>query len=210
MKRTAKKTVEISSETEEKLMKAAQNAFIKYGLEGARMQDIADEAGISKSMLHYYFAKKEKLFEKIMRQAVIDIFSKLRQILEAEDSIMSKINRLSHEYIDFLHDHPYLPLFVLHESSKDPAAFKHDFLPAVDTAFSTRFAAQIEEEIKRGKIRPVDPYVLLTQILSMCVFPIVARPVLQSIMNLTAEGYKKMLRRTQQQMPAFFERLLAW
>ena len=210
MKRTAKKTAELSSETEGKLMKAAQNAFIKYGLEGARMQDIADEAGISKSMLHYYFAKKEKLFETIFRQAVTDIFSKLRQILEAEDPVLSKVNRLSGEYIDFLLDHPYLPLFVLHESHKDPAAFKHDFLPAVDTAFSKRFAAQVEEEIRQGKIRPVDPYVLLAQLLAHCVFPVLAQPVLQSIMNVTAEEYKKILKRTQEQMPSFFERLLVW
>src|ERR1700754_815996 len=118
MQRTKKKVIEISRDTEEKLMRAAQNAFIKYGLEGARMQDIADEAGISKSMLHYYFAKKEKLFEIILRQAVLDVFSKFRQILNAEDSVMSKITRLSGEYIDFLLDHPYLPLFVLHESHK--------------------------------------------------------------------------------------------
>jgi len=207
MKRTGKKIIEISGETEMKLMKAAQNAFIKFGLEGARMQDIADEAGISKSMLHYYFAKKEKLFETILRQAVTDIFSKLRQILDAEDPIMSKITRLSGEYIDFLLDHPYLPLFVLHEGHKDPAAFKKDFLPP-DVAFSARFLMQVEEDIKTGRIRPVDPYVLLAQILSMCVFPIVAQPVLQGVMNLTADQYKKMLKQAQRQMPDFFERML--
>src|SRR5215475_12221210 len=68
MQRTKKKMPEISRDTEVKLMNAAQNAFIKYGLEGARMQDIADEAGMSKSMLHYYFSKKEKLFETILRR----------------------------------------------------------------------------------------------------------------------------------------------
>ena len=209
MKRTSKKIVEINRDTEEKLMRAAQNAFIKYGLEGARMQDIADEAGISKSMLHYYFAKKEKLFEIILRQAVVDIFSKLRQILDADDSVMSKINRFSTEYIDFILAHPYLPLFVLHEGHKDPTAFKNDFFPPEST-FSTRFVAQVEEEIKWGKIRPVNPYVLLLQIMAMCVFPIVAQPVLQGVMNVTVDQYKTILKQSQQQMPAFFERMLGW
>jgi len=210
MQRTKKKVIEISRDTEVKLMAAAQNAFIKYGLEGARMQDIADEAGISKSMLHYYFSRKEKLFETIFRQAVVDIFSKLRQILDADDSVMTKITRLSKEYVDFLLEHPYLPLFVLHESHKDPAAFKNDFLPPGDVAFSTRFLEQIEEEIKLGKIRPVNPYVLLAQIMSMYVFPIVAQPVLQGIMNVTEEDYKKILKQIQREMPGFFERLLSW
>jgi len=210
MQRTEKKVIALNRETEEKLMTAAQNAFVKYGLEGARMQDIADEAGISKSMLHYYFSKKEKLFETIFRKAVLDIFSKLREILDSDDSVLAKIHRLSHEYLDHLRQHPYLPLFVLHESHKDPEAFKKDFLPLPETAFTTRFAAQIEEEIKQGKIRPVDPQVLFAQIMSMCVFPIAAQPVLQGIMNLTTEQYKNVLKQTQQQMPAFFERILTW
>lgn len=210
MQRTKKKIPEISRETEEKLMQAAQNAFIKYGLEGARMQDIADEAGMSKSMLHYYFSRKEKLFETILRQAVTDIFSRLRQILDSEDSVLAKIRRLSGEFIDFLHDHPYLPLFVLHESHKDPAAFRKDFIAAGDVAFSTHFIGQIEEEIKMGKIRPVNPYVLLAQILSMCVFPILSQPVLQGVMNVTEDEYKMILKQTQREMPAFFERMLAW
>jgi AcrR family transcriptional regulator len=174
------------------------------------MQDIADEAGMSKSMLHYYFSRKEKLFETILRQAVTDIFSRLRQILDSEDSVLLKIKRLSGEFIDFLHDHPYLPLFVLHESHKDPAAFRKDFIAAGDVAFSTHFIGQIEEEIKMGKIRPVNPYVLLAQILSMCVFPILSQPVLQGVMNVTEEEYKMILKQTQREMPAFFERMLGW
>jgi len=161
-------------------------------------------------MLHYYFSKKEKLFETILRQAVTDIFSKLRQILDSDDSVLTKINRLSHEFIDFLHDHPYLPLFVLHESHKDPAAFQSEFMPAREVALSTRFIGQIEEEIKMGKIRPVNPQMLLVQMLSMCVFPILSQPVLQGILNVTENEYKQMLKQMQREMPAFFERMLTW
>jgi len=210
MQRTKKKMPEINRDTEVKLMNAAQNAFIKYGLEGARMQDIADEAGMSKSMLHYYFSKKEKLFETILRQAVTDIFSKLRQILDSDDAVLTKIHRLSHEFIDFLHDHPYLPLFVLHESHKDPAAFQSEFMPAREVALSTRFIAQVEEEMRAGKIRPVNPHMLLVQMLSMCVFPILSQPVLQGLLNVTEDEYKQMLKQIQREMPAFFERMLAW
>ena len=48
--------------TEERILSAAKKIFLREGMAGARMQDIADEAGINKAMLHYYFRNNEKLF----------------------------------------------------------------------------------------------------------------------------------------------------
>jgi TetR/AcrR family transcriptional regulator len=208
MQRKNKNAPEMNRAAEEKLMWAAKNAFIKYGLEGARMQDIANEAGISKSMLHYYFSSKEKLFEQIFRQAVSDIFSKLREILDSDESVMGKINRLAGEYIDFLLEHPYLPLFVLHESHKDPMAFKNDFLAPHDMTFTNRFVSQITEEVQSGQIRAVNPHILIQQIMGMCVFPIVAQPVLQTLMNVDDKEYIQLLKEAQLEIPIFFERVL--
>ncbi|MGZ6540298.1 MAG: TetR/AcrR family transcriptional regulator, partial [Bacteroidia bacterium] len=56
--------------TEGKILEAAKEVFMKYGLYGARMQDIADTAGINKALLHYYFRNKEKLFDKIFENAL--------------------------------------------------------------------------------------------------------------------------------------------
>ncbi len=52
--------------TEEKILMAARQIFIDRGMDGARMQDIADAAGINKAMLHYYFRSKEKLYGTIV------------------------------------------------------------------------------------------------------------------------------------------------
>ena len=56
--------------TEEKILDAAKEVFMKYGLYGARMQDIADTAKINKALLHYYFRNKEKLFDKVFEGAL--------------------------------------------------------------------------------------------------------------------------------------------
>jgi AcrR family transcriptional regulator len=55
--------------TEERILDAAKKVFMQKGSAGARMQDIADAAGINKALLHYYFRSKEKLFEVIFREA---------------------------------------------------------------------------------------------------------------------------------------------
>ena len=51
--------------TEERILEAAKTVFMRDGLYGARMQDIADTAGINKALLHYYFRNKEKLFDQV-------------------------------------------------------------------------------------------------------------------------------------------------
>jgi TetR/AcrR family transcriptional regulator len=53
------------SETERKILQAAREVFQRKGLYGARMQEIADAAGINKALLHYYFRNKDKLFDAI-------------------------------------------------------------------------------------------------------------------------------------------------
>ena len=61
--------VEKDLNTEQKIHEAAKTVFIRKGLEGARMQEIADEAGINKALLHYYFRTKDKLFEAVFADA---------------------------------------------------------------------------------------------------------------------------------------------
>ena len=68
--------------TEEKILAAAKKVFVAKGMAGARMQDIADEAGINKALLHYYFRNKEKLFELIFMDAAQKLIQKINYIFE--------------------------------------------------------------------------------------------------------------------------------
>ena len=90
---------------------------------GARMQDIADEAGINKAMLHYYFRSKEKLFEKIFTELSQHFFPRLVKIFESDESLFRKIELFVAEYIDQMRRTPYLPIFVLNEVNRQPETF---------------------------------------------------------------------------------------
>jgi TetR/AcrR family transcriptional regulator len=56
------------SQTEVKILEAAKKVFVKKGMNGARMQEIADEAGINKSLLHYYFRKRKSYLKRYLNQ----------------------------------------------------------------------------------------------------------------------------------------------
>src|SRR3954468_10948841 len=108
--------------TEEKILEAARKIFLAKGLDGARMQDIADEAGINKAMLHYYFRSKEKLFEKIFTEVAGHFLPRIATILASENSVLEKIDTFCAEYINQVMQTPYVPIFILNEINRQPEA----------------------------------------------------------------------------------------
>src|SRR5437762_14310385 len=99
--------------TEEKILAAARKAFLSKGLSGARMQDIADEAGINKALLHYYFKNKEQLFENIFTMLTKGFWDQISSIFESDTPLFEKIHSFCSLYIAKVIHNPYIPLFVL-------------------------------------------------------------------------------------------------
>ena len=59
---------ETKETTEQQILDAAKTVFQAKGMDGARMQEIADAAGINKAMLHYYYRSKEMLFKQFLKR----------------------------------------------------------------------------------------------------------------------------------------------
>ncbi|MBS1611024.1 MAG: TetR/AcrR family transcriptional regulator [Bacteroidetes bacterium] len=171
--------------TEEKILAAAQKIFVKKGMAGARMQEIADEAGINKAMLHYYFRNKEMLFEMIFRQSAQKLFPRLNIIFESDAPLFEKIEKFVSEYIDVIRENPYLPMFVLGEMNRNPEGFYKKMKYEFDFPKPDRFLQQIKKDAKEGKIKPIRPPQLLMNIISGTIFPFMARPMFQMHIGLS-------------------------
>ena len=113
----------LKSSTEELILAAAQAVFLEKGLAGARMQEIADRAGINKALLHYYFRSKEKLSVLIINRAVGELLPRLMTILETDYDLFEKIRQLAREYVTFLSHNSFLPLFIVNEANRNPQFF---------------------------------------------------------------------------------------
>lgn len=166
--------------TEEKILEAAKSVFLNKGMDGARMQEIADEAGINKALLHYYFRSKERLFEAIFGEIIKFAFPKITRIIVSEEGIVSKIEQFVDAYLEILMKHPFIPGFIMKELSRDPSTFlkmimKFGFNPQI-------VFTQIEEAMNRGEIIRMDPRHLAVNVISMCVFPFAARPIISFVM----------------------------
>jgi len=188
--------------TEEKILSAAKKVFLKEGMAGARMQDIADEAGINKAMLHYYFRSKEKLFEKIFTELSQHFFPRLVRIFESDESLFRKIESFVGEYIDQMRQTPYLPIFVLNEVNRLPEAFIKKMMGDRKPPIK-KFLDDVQAEVKKGIIKPVNPLQLLLNIISLCVFPFVARPMFQLVTNIDKTMFDKILEQRKAEVSKF-------
>lgn len=163
--------------TEEKILNAAQTVFIEKGMDGARMQQIADKAKINKALLHYYFRTKQKLFEAIFTKVFQQIFPNITVLIQSDKPIEEKLSVFIEKYIELMLRNPFLPSFILKEINRDPE-FLATLIKRQGINPSDIFE-MFEKEIAAGNIREIDPRDLMLNILSLSIFPFAAKPLLQ-------------------------------
>ncbi len=193
----------IENSTEEKILAASKKVFITKGMSGARMQDIADEAGINKALLHYYFRTKEKLFEVIFMEAAQKFFPKINFIFESDMPLFEKIALICEQYITVMSENPYLPLFVLNEINQDPKNFLDKIWNKQGFPKPQKFLEQIEEEVKKGTIKKISPLHLLINLISLCIFPFVGKVMIQSINRLDEWQFRNIMIQRKNEVPKF-------
>ena len=200
--------------TEQRILEAARRVFLQKGLAGARMQEIADEAGINKALLHYYFRSKEKLFDGIFAEAVEKISSGLQGTFISDMDVLRRIRSLIDIYMEVLSEDRYLPLFVLNEMNRNPEKFAEIFSRHV-AVYMQKFILQIQEEVKEGTIYPIHPLHLLLNVLSLIIFPFAAMPVMTRISekaglesNIPTIDIPEILKERKQVVYEFIERAL--
>lgn len=192
----------IDETTEQRILIAAKKIFLSKGLDGARMQDIADEAGINKAMLHYYFRSKDKLFETIFEDIALHFMPRITEIFESDQTLFQKIETFCCTYIEQVKETPYLPVFVLNEASKRPAALMKKMFgnkkPPVHIFFQ-----EVQKEIAAGTIKPIQPVQLFLNMLSMCVFPFVAKPMLEHAAGINKKQFDALIEERKKMIPEF-------
>jgi AcrR family transcriptional regulator len=187
--------------TENQILTAASQVFILKGFDGARMQAIADQAGINKALLHYYFRSKEKLFDAVFSEVAANLFPAMKQVIEAELEMKEKITFFVKMYVKTLLENPFIPAFVINTLNTNPNRFlTHIKKAGINPMLLQK---QIDEEAVLGLIRPMKAEHLLVNIISMCIFPFVARPIIQNIFEMNNDEYQLYLESRQTEIVDF-------
>jgi TetR/AcrR family transcriptional regulator len=201
--------------TEQRILDAARAVFVRRGTAGARMQEIAEEAGVNQALLHYYFRTKERLSAAVFQQMASRLFPALMQTLGSELSLDEKVDRLIALYLDNLQRSPFLPGYLLSELHHHPERVEQllasvsgrnpsDVMPP---AFA-RLAQQIDERVRAGSMRPIRPEQFAANLISLCIFPFAARPMLRIVFGMDDRAFAEFIERRKTELPQFFRNAL--
>ena len=196
------KQVKNDSSTEEKILAAAKQVFMENGLDGARMQDIADKAGINKALLHYYFRSKDKLFERIFMEEAQKFMPRVTEIMLSDIPLFEKIERFMGEYIDTLTQNPMLANFILNEIHRNPKEMMTKIW-GNQRAPVDKVDEHIAKLVKKGEIRPIKGYELMVNMVSLCIFPFLAKPMVQWVTKTNEEEFIKMMQQRKKTVVQF-------
>ncbi len=196
----------LNTETEQKIISSAEKLFFQKGKAGSSMQDIADDAGINRTLLNYYFRSKDLLFEAVFKNAMSN-FVALAAMLHSEMNFEEYVPAMIETIIDSLLENPQIPIFVLQELSSNP-----DRMPELMKKMGINPSlaiSKMEEERRGGRIEGMDPRQLIMSILSLCIFPFAARPVVTEILyNGDNDLYIEAMKQRKQILPPLVKQFM--
>ena len=176
--------------TEQVIIEAAEAEFMDKGYGSTKMLAIAQRAGVSHSMLHYYFRTKDNLFQTIFSQKVQMISQLYEGTHRLNLPFFDMVRRVVEVQFEFIRQNPKLPHFFLHEFIANEANRKlliEMHRPKIAGIF-TLFEARLKEEIAQGNVRPISMRDFVMNIVSLNISMFVFLPILQETMTFEDEA----------------------
>lgn len=171
-------------DTAAKILKAAEEEFMEKGYGNAKMMSIAARAGVSHSMLHYYYRSKGKLFQMIFDEKAKLIVSILEGVHDKEISFKEVISHFVMNQFDLMRKNDRFAWFMIDElihNKENLTKIMEIVLPKV-TGYIQCVNDMLEKEVKAGNVREIKLMDLIVNIVSINVASFLYLPVLGQIM----------------------------
>ncbi len=188
---------------QERIMRSAREIFLLKGMDGARMQEIADHAGINKALLHYYFRNKETLFQAVFAQAIRELVPALTEVFQSDRPLLDKIADFFSVHISFVQANPMIPHFIISEVLRNPEMILNGFKVFNQMELFKKFADDLNTSILKGEIKPIDPLQLIMNLISLSVFPFLARPLLTGLFDLDDARFDQLMETRKSEVSKF-------
>lgn len=197
----------LNTETEQKIISSAEKLFYQKGKAGCSMQDIADDAGINRTLLNYYYRSKDKLFEAVFRKAMGSFVPNLAAMLQSDMPFQEYVPVLVETVIDTMIENPQIPIFVLQELSSNPERMPQIIKEmGVDPSLAIQ---KMKEEKQVPELMGMDPRQVILNIISLCIFPFAARSVVTEILYLgDNEAYLNAMKERRNLIPQIVEQIM--
>jgi TetR/AcrR family transcriptional regulator len=177
------------SETEKLIMDTAMNVFFAEGRFNATTQEIADAAGVNRTLINYYFRSRNNLFDIVFENAQKRENELTEAIVFSDLPLKEKISRHLDVYFEQAKKYPYLEIYMVTQVNQGNCFKDKDTMGRV----LDKFYLEIALEMEKGNVAKMRPEQFVLNFVSLMVFPVSMRPLLEETMGMSKESYDKLL-----------------
>jgi TetR/AcrR family transcriptional regulator len=190
-------------ETRERILDAAHVVFTRKGTAGSRTQEIADEAGVNKALVHYYFGTKAELADAIFERALATLMPLIWGILgDPALSLEQKVRAVVRAQMDFHPSRPYFAGYLVAELHAQPDRIARIMVRRGTMPIGV-LRKQLRQEARAGRIRSMSAEQFVATMMGLLIFPFAVRPALCQLLQLDAARWDAFVEERRRQLPGF-------
>lgn len=171
--------------TEQRIMDAAEELFLDRGYMLATTVKIAEKAGVTHAMLHYYFRTKEQIFIKVLDKNLKGLIEAIRPVMTAtgNGNVWETLKGGITVFFDYLNSHPRLATMLYDVLRNNPEMLKsyRDGMAEMAERVRSSHVTMLRKEMDEGRMNRTDIGQLFYSILTMCISTFLALPFLSSL-----------------------------
>jgi TetR/AcrR family transcriptional regulator len=182
-------------QTEKLILDTAMRVFFVEGRMQATTQEIADAAGVNRTLINYHFRSKKELLDKILKNALKELTGKADAVFLSNLPFKEKTEKYIDEFLTRLIKYPYLESFLILKiiQESDKTKKKNEFSKKQPVAIQ-QYLREIEIEMKAGRLPECNPAHFLMNLLSLIVYPFITKPLQMKLTNISDSDYDTILR----------------
>lgn len=175
-------------ESKRRILDAAESAFARRGYDGARLRDIAQDAGVHHALVHHYYGDKRGLFEQVLQRGLDRVSALAQDSLSTGDDPNAAIAGVVGAVFDFFADNRDL-LRIIEGAFRDRASVSFDVASGALGSLAGPLVARVRDTIAAqqatGALRSDVPSgAMVLAALSMVVYPFLMGAGLRTALGL--------------------------
>jgi len=175
--------------TEQLIKDTAKRIYFAEGKLHANTQDIADAAGVSRTLLNYYFRSKDILIQQVFKEAVHGLTNRLEEVMESNLPFKKKIENLIEVFLLEAIAFPYQETFLITEIISETCDYDHEN----KSQKMQKFLCQIKAEMDAGQIERMNPIHFMMNLFSLMAYPLIMAPLYKKVFNLNNENFNRII-----------------
>jgi len=180
--------------TEKLIKETAKEVFFAEGKFHATTQEIATKAGVNRALIHYYFRTREQLFELVLQDALDNFASRLTDVVSSDAPFKEKVSSFIEMFTEATMKYPYVDVFIVTEINRNENPKFRILSPELENLMKEKFVPELKKEIANGTIDEISTSQFIVNLLSLCSYPLIAKPIIANMFSLKQREYKAFLK----------------